>query len=103
MADAELAEYNAYSDYLNAELAAGRVPFATAATPPTDAEREADARARRGISGGAGGGRGEEPGASPLQSPLCPRGGSETRHPALGTAALFPAAPGRPFPFAGVD
>ena len=80
MADAELAEYNAYSDYLNAELAAGRVPFATAATPPTDAEREAYARARRGISGGSGDGSAEDPGTSTLQSPMCPRGDSNTRH-----------------------
>src|SRR2546425_2597046 len=94
MADAELAEYNAYSDYLNAELAAGRDPFATAATPPTDAEREAYARARRGISGGAGGGSAEEPGTSPPQSPLCPPGGSNTPHAALENAALSTPATG---------
>ena len=68
MSQQELDEYNAYSDYLNREIAAGRDPFAEAPV----------------IAGGSGSalhdGTADSAPTSIVQGPMCPRGDSNTRH-----------------------
>lgn len=62
MSQQELDEYNAYSDYLNREIAAGRDPFAEAPV----------------IAGGSGSalhdGTADSAPTSIVQGPMCPRG-----------------------------
>jgi hypothetical protein len=74
MSEDERAEYNAYSDFLNAEIAAGRDPFDG---PPTaDAwSRYNAARGKYGLPPTAG-----RSNTSGDQGPSCPRGDSNTRH-----------------------
>ncbi len=61
MTDADRDEYNAYSDYLNTELAAGRDPFAESGPAPISGSSDATT-------------------TSADQRPMCPRGDSNTRH-----------------------
>ena len=73
LTQAELDDYNAYSDYLNAELAAGRDPFDE--VPPTGEELKRYGRAMRGGSASHAGSTGSTP-TSDVQMPSCPRGDS---------------------------
>ena len=80
MSQAELDEYNAYSDFLNAEIAAGRDPFDGEPATAKEWERFQAARRAHGLGTAPISGSSDIPATPADQRPMCPRGDSNTRH-----------------------